>query len=268
MGAVYDRRLEQDSSEAHVEEPEAEIVPESMPTLDVAQTEHPLLYTFRRCPYAMRARMALQASGKICELREVVLRDKPSHFKEISPKATVPVVMYDSDKVLEESIDVMLWALDDNDPQNWLTPDAGSYDGMLKLIARCDGDFKHNLDRFKYPNRYEDEGAVAEEHREQGAVFLRELDERLAQSSWLFGERPSLADVAIAPFVRQFANHQRPWFDEQPWPHLRAWLDSFMASGLFQSVMKKYPKWHPGDPVTLFPEQRDTSWDKPVAAGR
>ncbi len=220
-------------------------------TLDVSNSQYPILYSFRRCPYAMRARMALQVSGKTCELREVVLRDKPAHFVEVSPKATVPVVIRQDGTLLEESLDVMLWALDDNDPQNWLTPDAGSFDGMLKLVERADTEFKDCLDRYKYPNRYEDVDAI--EQRTMGSVFLNDLNQMLSLGEWLYGARPCLADIAIAPFVRQFANHDRNWFDNQDWPHLLRWLENFLDSELFTGVMKKYPQWKPGDPATLFP---------------
>jgi len=245
-------------NERHVGAVYSKDQPRPAATLDVSNSEHPILYSFRRCPYAMRARMALAVSGKTCEMREVVLRDKPEHFREISPKATVPVVLRTDGSVLEESLDVMLWALDDSDPQNWLTPDAGSFDGMLKLIERADTEFKDYLDRYKYPNRYDN--VDAEEQRSLGSEFLKDLDQMLGQSAWLYGARPCLADVAIAPFVRQFANHDRAWFDHEPWPNLLRWLESFLESELFTGVMNKYPQWQPGDPATLFPASSATDW--------
>lgn len=250
-------------NERHVGATYAKDRPAAPATLDVTNPDYPILYSFRRCPYAMRARMALQVSGKTCELREVVLRDKPAHFIEVSEKATVPVVLQPDGNVLEESLDVMLWALDDNDPQNWLTPDAGSFDGMLKLIERADTEFKDCLDRYKYPNRYD--GVDEIEQRTQGSVFLRDLDEMLKKGDWLFGARPCLADVAIAPFVRQFANHDRAWFDNEGWPHLLRWLGTFLESELFTGVMSKYPQWQPGDPSTLFPQSVASGWRAELA---
>lgn len=158
--------------------------------------EMPLLYSFRRCPYAMRARLALSVSKQHCRLREIVLRDKPDHMVEISPKATVPVLQMNDGTILEESLDIMRWALSENDPDNWLSPENGSMDEMFELIAECDGPFKHNLDRYKYANRYE-EGTDPVEHRIDGEVFLKKLDGRLASAPHLFGDRPSLADFSI-----------------------------------------------------------------------
>lgn len=211
----------------------------------------PILYSFRRCPYAMRARLALSASETRCELREIVLRDKAPEFVETSPKATVPVVVLPDGTVIDESFDVMLWALARHDPDGWLNPEQGTPDDMLALIARSDGEFKTNLDLYKYPNRHGDEDPNVA--REAGACFLRQLDERLAASDFLFGNRISLADMAIAPFVRQFANVDRDWFDAENWPHLLGWLERFLASELFLSIMDKHPKWQAGDAVTLFP---------------
>lgn len=209
----------------------------------------PILYSFRRCPYAMRARLALDVSGIEVGLREVVLRDKPAEMLEASPKATVPVLILQGGDVVDESLDVMFWALEQNDPEGWLAADREAIDN---LIAVNDGSFKHHLDRYKYAIRYE--GAVAEEHREQGADHLRTLNDRLARSRWLLGEKATLADFATLPFIRQFANTDRAWFDAQSWPHLSAWLERFLESERFKRVMHKYPKWQTGDPEVSFPE--------------
>lgn len=214
----------------------------------------PLLYSFRRCPYAMRARLAIAASGQRVELREVVLRDKPPELIAASPKATVPVLILPDGQVIEQSIDIMLWALRLHDPQAWLNPPSGSLDGMLTLIARNDTNsesgFKHHLDRYKYPNRYP--GADVSQHRSAGAAFLMELEHRLAATACLFGNRPALADMAIAPFVRQFAATDPDWFAGQPWPRLHAWLNTITASRRFNHVMGKYPQWRAGAHPTLF----------------
>lgn len=199
----------------------------------------------------MRARLAIAASGMKCELREIVLRNKAPEFLKASPKATVPVLVQGDGTVVDESLDIMDWALGQSDPQGWLGPETGTVAEMRALIASADGDFKSNLDRYKYPNRHE--GGDEATARETSASFLRALDNRLAGQPYLFGLEVCLADMAIAPFVRQFAHVDRDWFDAQDWLHLRDWLDGFLASDRFQSIMEKYPQWHAGDPVTVFP---------------
>lgn len=189
---------------------------------------YPILYSFRRCPYAMRARLALSISHQVCELREVVLRDKPQEMLDISPKGTVPVLIDVDGSVLEESLDIMLWALGKSDPEGWLSPEQGSMATMQALIADCDGGFKYHLDRYKYAQRYEE--ADAQRHRTEGSQFLEKLNDQLASTAYLFGQRVSWADRAIAPFVRQFANTDRTWFDAQPWPNLQRWMTTFKLS--------------------------------------
>jgi len=204
----------------------------------------PTLYSFRRCPYAMRARLALAASAQQVELREVVLRDKPAAFLAVSPSGTVPCLI-SGDTVLDESLEIMIWALEQNDPHGWLNMPAAGHD----LIARADGPFKHALDLTKYAIRYPDEDA--NQHRMQACEFLNDLDAQLG--TWLFGDLPTLADYAILPFVRQFAFIDKPWFDAQPWPALHLWLTRFLDSDEFTSVMDKYPQWHDGDKALMFP---------------
>ncbi|SLN28197.1 glutaredoxin 2 [Pseudoruegeria aquimaris] len=206
----------------------------------------PILYSFRRCPYAMRARLALQSAQIQVELREIVLREKAPELLETSPKGTVPVLVTE-DAVIEESLDIMLWALHRNDPEGWLYREQEA----LALISLIEGPFKQALDRYKYASRIP--GADPEAERRKAALFLQELDEKLAASRWLLAERPTLADMATLTFVRQFAMVDRPWFDAQPWPHLQAWLDTFLASERFAAIMGKYPKWQAGDPPTFFP---------------
>jgi glutathione S-transferase len=215
--------------------------------------QHPILYSFRRCPYAMRARMALLASGTVCELREIVLRAKPQELLAASPKGTVPVVVLPDSTVIEESLDIMLWALERNDPQHLLTPGHGSLDEMRQLIAQCDGDFKLHLDRYKYPNRFDNVDEL--QHRAAGAAFLLKLESDLAQHPYLFGSRPALADIAIFPFVRQFAQTDQTWFDAQPWPHLMRWLSTLLDSAIFSSVMHKFEAWESGSTGPAFPAQ-------------
>jgi len=194
----------------------------------------PILYSFRRCPYAMRARMAIKVSGASVRLREVLLRDKPEEMIAASPKGTVPVLIVGED-VIDESLAVMDWALKQNDPEGWLGGDSA------ELIAACDGDFKHHLDRYKYATRYED--ADPETHRAEGAKFLAALAAQLRRRPFLSGDKRTRADIAIFPFVRQFRIADEAWFDENAPETVRVWLKGLMASNLFASVMKKYSQW-------------------------
>ncbi|KZB50800.1 glutathione S-transferase [Thalassospira xiamenensis] len=198
----------------------------------------------------MRARMALLASGMDVELREVVLRDKPQSMIDASPKATVPVLILPDGSVIDESLEIMVWALAENDPEKWLEPESGTLEDMLALISQNDGPFKHHLDRYKYFNRYED--ADPAEHRRDAEKILNRLDGRLAVGKYLFGSRPALADFAIAPFVRQFANTDRDAFDATPFVHLQRWLDDFLNSRWFETAMVRYDQWHEGDEPVIF----------------
>jgi glutathione S-transferase len=211
----------------------------------------PLLYTFRRCPYAIRARLALWSAGVRFELREVVLRDKPPSLLSYSPKATVPVVVLEDGIVIDESLDVMLWGLNQRDVDGWLQPEEGTLDDMLDLIGLNDNDFKKHLDRYKYPNRYDNVDSL--HHRAEAERFLANLDQRIEAYGCLFGGKRVLADYAIGPFIRQFANTNRAWFDDTPYEGLKSWLQDFLNLPLFQSVMGKYPQWHDGDEPTFVP---------------
>ncbi|MFM5908512.1 MAG: glutathione S-transferase [Novosphingobium sp.] len=203
----------------------------------------PILYSFRRCPYAMRARLALVASGTACVLREVKLAAKPQAMLAASAKGTVPVLVLPDGRVIDESLDIMRWALGRNDPERWLAGDDP------ELIARNDGAFKHDLDCYKYPDRH---GADPLVHRQQGVEFLQALDGRMAKSGQLCGPRPALADAAIVPFVRQFAAVDPPWFDGLHLPHLKVWLAGHLASALFARIMVRHAPWSDGDdPVRL-----------------
>lgn len=210
----------------------------------------PVLYSFRRCPYAMRARLAMAVSGEPHELREVVLKNKPAEMLAASPKGTVPVLVLPGGEVIDESLDVMLWALRRNDPEGWIASPQSSLDDMLGLVAGNDGAFKRSLDRYKYPNRYPEESAgdaeaFAQLQRGLGAAWLLKLDGMLA-GGWLFGTHASLADMALLPFVRQFAHTDAAWFAAQPWPQLQAWLARFEASALYEDVMGKHAPWQAG----------------------
>ena len=213
----------------------------------------PILYSFRRCPYAMRARMAIAAAGVECRLREVVLRDKPTEMLEASPKGTVPVIVELDGTVIEESLDVMAWALGQNDAEGWLAPELGTRAEMDALVAECDGPFKRALDRYKYPNRYEDEGIIREDQRALGLAFLERLNTQLEDRPQLFGAKVSYADIAIFPFIRQFANTDRTWFDALDLPNLQAWLESHLESTRFKEIMPKFAQWKTGDVEPVFP---------------
>lgn len=205
----------------------------------------PVLYSFRRCPYAMRARLALQSAEIQVELREVLLRDKAPEFVAVSPSATVPCLKQD-DLVIDESLDLMYWALEKSDPESWLDmPEEAE-----ALIAEADGPFKSALDRTKYATRYKD--SDPKEQRAIAHKFLRKLDAQLEQG-FLFGSQPSLADMAILPFVRQFAFIDKARFDAEDWPRLSGWLDAFLQSDRFQKMMPKYAVWAAGDAPTYFP---------------
>ncbi|MBX7458105.1 glutathione S-transferase [Qipengyuania sp. 1NDH17] len=194
-----------------------------------------ILYSFRRCPYAMRARMALSVSGADYEHREVVLRDKPPEMLEASPKGTVPVLVTEDAGILEESLDIMRWALAQGDPEGWLERQDE------ELLAANDGPFKHHLDRYKYSTRYDD--VDPEEHGAKAAEHLRVLDERLATSPYLCGEKRGFADIAIFPFVRQFVNADKEWFAAQGLKHVDKWLAGLTGSELFTGIMAKHDQW-------------------------
>ncbi|RVQ68813.1 glutathione S-transferase [Croceicoccus ponticola] len=203
----------------------------------------PILYSFRRCPYAMRARLALKVGGLRCELREIKLSAKPDAMLAASPKGTVPVLVMPGGEVIDESIDIMRRALALHDPEGWLDRDDRS------LIALNDEDFKRDLDRYKYPERQDADPSY---HRDSGLGFLRELESRLMQSDQLCGAARGIADAAIFPFVRQFAAVDREWFDGVPLPRLKTWLDGHLSSDLFAAIMVRPRPWAPGDVAIAF----------------
>jgi len=210
----------------------------------------PILYSFRRCPYAMRARLALLSSGIRCEIREIALSQKPESMLAVSPKATVPVLVL-KDRVLEESLDILHWALQQNDPASWSTVGTALHLDAVALVQECDGQFKHHLDRYKYPNRYDLPDGLA--HRQQGSLYLSQLNARLSLTPGLMGSEWCWVDAAIAPFVRQFARTDRAWFDSQSWQPLQNWLTKFEASDAFAVVMHKYKVWHQGSKPVSYP---------------
>jgi len=214
-----------------------------------------ILYSFRRCPYAIRARLALAASGLTFELREVLLRDKPPELAAVSAKATVPVLVTADGQVIDESLDIMRWALQQRDPHGWLVPAGNASADMQQLIARCDGPFKHHLDRYKYPDRQAQDDTARNGDRAAGARFIDELEARFTGQGFLCGSRETLAEIAIAPFVRQFAACDAAWFGAQAWSRVRVWLSDFESSADFARVMHKYPQWRAGAAAIGFPPQ-------------
>jgi glutathione S-transferase len=195
------------------------------------------LYSFRRCPYAMRARMALRYSGVAVDIVEVSLKAKPAEMLALSGKGTVPVLSADG-RVIDESLDIMRWALAQNDPQDWLLKDDPVAAAQIApLIEQNDQVFKVHLNRYKYAERYPEQ--PMEVYRGEGEVFLQRLDELLEGRDYLLASHPSLADVALMPFVRQFAHVDREWFVQTPYRRLQDWLQRLLESELFTSIMKK-----------------------------
>jgi glutathione S-transferase len=193
----------------------------------------------------MRARMAIAVSGVKVELREVVLRDKPPELIAASPKATVPVLVLPENKVIDESLDIMRWALGHNDPEGWLASDDQG------LIRQNDGPFKAALDRYKYPHRYGLENGTMQ--RDEGLAILGKLDARLQDRPFFAGPIRGIGDITIFPFIRQFAATDQTWFDAQPLPDLHNWLGKLLSSDLFATVMPRFSRWTAGDAPTIFP---------------
>jgi len=200
----------------------------------------------------MRARLAIYYCACIVELREVVLRDKPEAMLQASAKGTVPVLVLADGTVIDESLDIMYWALSQSDADGWLSNlDASQRQLADELITLNDGEFKTHLDHYKYAVRFPEQPLGV--YRQQGELFLEKLEKRLQDSRFLVSENLSIADVAIFPFVRQFAHVDKAWFDSTPYSKLQAWLGAQLASERFTAVMKKYPQWHEGDERLVIP---------------
>ena len=208
----------------------------------------PILYSFRRCPYAMRARMAIHISSQKCEIREVLLRDKPPSMLEYSSKGTVPVLVLQSGEVIDESLDVIDWALNLNDPDNWQR--SKNNEKTKELIKINDGEFKYHLDRYKYSKRYDNEDP--EFHRKKCLSFIEKVNSELQNSKYIFDDAISYIDISLLPFIRQFRIADNEWFDELPYENVKSWLSNFLNSELLKSIMSKYDIWKEGDEVTIF----------------
>jgi len=193
------------------------------------------LYSYRRCPYAMRVRMALVVAGIQCEVHEIDFKNKPHTMLTASPKGTVPVLILNNGDVIDESFDVVLWALQQNDPEKWLV-----VKGTGGLIAENDGAFKQALDRYKYPNRFPDEDCS--DARDKGEEFLHKLNGLIEKNGYLLSDKRTLADICIFPFIRQFANVDRKWFDVLDFKPLQSWLKINIENDLFAHIMKKHKK--------------------------
>jgi glutathione S-transferase len=209
----------------------------------------PRLYSFRRCPYAMRARLALLFAELPVELREIVLKNKPSQMLAISPKGTVPVLQLPEGRIIEESREIMIWALEQNDKQGLL--DAKLIKQANDLLDKNDHEFKHWLDHYKYADRYPEMSQA--EYQERGEVFLQSLETLLNKNAYLLGDSISIADIGIMPFVRQFAHVDRDVFYGLPYPKLQSWLQDWLEHPLFKQAMTKFDPWQEGDEVIIFP---------------
>lgn len=208
-----------------------------------------ILYSFRRCPYAIRARLAIAYSQKQVQLREVALKNKPPELLTLSVKETVPVLQLTDKTLLDESLDIMIWALENADPDNWLKPNLTT---MLALIDENDFEFKTWLDKYKYaPN---DDPELIVYYRQEAENFLFKLEQHLLNNSYLFGDKVSLADIAIFPFIRQFAAVDLVSFERSKFSNIKKWLNHFSNSELFLSVMDKYPTWLESGQAHPFPK--------------
>ena len=207
------------------------------------QNKYPILYSFRRCPYAMRARLALQTSGVLVEIREIKLQNKPEELLQCSPKGTVPVLILNSEEVLDESLDIIWWALKISDQKNWLTEGQLNQVERKKILNTIEYDFKQNLDKYKYPNRYININKNF--YRDRNLKFLNHLNDLLKKSKALNCPHLSMIDYAIFPFIRQFRNVDEQWFDSLDLGFLKKWLYQIIDSKQFLSIMKKYKLWEP-----------------------
>ena len=203
----------------------------------------PVLYSLRRCPYCVRARLAILLAQQPVMLRDVVTSNLPSEMLQASPKGTVPVLVLADSTVIDESLDIMLWALEQSDPHNLLYCDKPQpyRDTIMSLIKSNDDDFIPFLDKYKIAARYHHDNAT--KYREECEQFIRELEQRLAKQEYLLGPRPSLADYAVLPFIRQFSRVDRKWYLNAPYPHLERWLNTLYQNPLYSKAMTQYPRW-------------------------
>jgi len=207
----------------------------------MSKNQLPILYSFRRCPYAIRARLAIKTSTIEVELREVMLSNKPEQMLACSPKGTVPVLLFPDGSVIDESRDIMEWVLKQQDPESWLPNNKNDAEETKRLIDFNDNEFKQHLDRYKYSDRFPEQSA--EYYREQCEGFLQQLENKLNTNKYLLGSKISMLDMAIFPFIRQFAHVDKNWFDQTQYKKLQQWLEQMLALPLFKKVMDKYAQW-------------------------
>ena len=205
----------------------------------------PILYSFRRCPYAMRARYAICLAGRDVELREVVLKNKPQSLINLSAKATVPVLLLPNGRVVDESLDIMIWALSETQ----YIEKTVAFDEQLALIQQNDKEFKYWLDRYKYFDRFPEYSQ--QYYQQQAEKYVCVLEERLSKNNFLFGEGISFADIAIMPFIRQFSLVDDDNFNHMSYPYVKAWLVLLLNSEIFSRIMKKYTPWKEGDNICI-----------------
>lgn len=211
----------------------------------------PILYSLRQCPYAMRARMGLLLARQVVTLRDINMKDKPEEMLAVSSKATVPVLILNDASVIDQSLDIMVWALTKNDPDNLLhNHQPNTLSIMLELINRNDNEFVSDLKKYKAAARYHD--VEKDSHRQHCEVFLKHLEQRLNEHEFVMGDTLSLVDYAILPFIRQFSRVERPWYLQAPYPKLRHWLNTFYQQPTFTKTMVKHPKWTRYEPDVLF----------------
>ena len=203
-----------------------------------------VLYSFRRCPYCMRAHMALKNSALKIELREVVLKEMPDELLKVSTKATVPVLVMPDKNSIDESWDILKWSLEQNDPDNWSGDDGQFLQDAEMLVETNDFSFKNDLDHYKYADRFPEHSA--EYYRDACVEFIEELEEMLGQKSYLLSEQVSVADIAIFPFIRQFSLVDKNWFDHSDFKNVQAWLESLISTELFQDIFQKHDPWKKG----------------------
>jgi glutathione S-transferase len=202
----------------------------------------PVLYSLRNCPYAMRARLAIYASGQQVQLRDLVLSNKPAEMLNLSPKGTVPVLVTAGNQVIDDSLSIMQWAFSQTDPDDYLNKTVpNALADMLAVIAIFDNEFKGHLEKYRCSKRYHEPSLM--EDRQQCERYLADLESRLCLHLYLMSDTPSLTDLALMPFIRQFARVERQWYLQSPYPKLRQWLNHYLHSRMFSKVMVQYPMW-------------------------
>ncbi len=211
----------------------------------------PILYSLRQCPYAMRARLGILHAQQVVELRDIDMNNKPQEMLSISPKGTVPVLELNKGSIIDESIEIMVWALTQSDPSNLLySYDQNQLPMMLELIENNDITFVGALQKYRAASRYHDDNET--ECRDMCCEWLREIEQRLSQHAYIMGKTPSLVDYAILPFIRQFSRVDKKWYAQAPFPYLRGWLVNHYNDPTFSKAMVGYPKWSINSDPVLF----------------